>query len=101
MRRTGNATAAAARPAAGPLKGVAGMTTTTEASPRSGIGDVRPGDRVLILDAPSWCRRYFTGKAGEVVRVLPFPGGDVWVRVERRLHPAAAGKGPGEDRHIC
>ncbi|OGO46537.1 MAG: hypothetical protein A2W34_03650 [Chloroflexi bacterium RBG_16_64_32] len=82
------------------------MTTTTEASPRSGIGDVRPGDRVLILDAPSWCRRYFTGKAGEVVRVLPFPGGDVWVRFERPVTPWCERMDPVEEfpfspRHLA
>jgi hypothetical protein len=63
------------------------MTLATEALPRSGNGEVRAGDRVLILDAPSWCRRYFTGRAGRVVSVLPFPGGDVWVRFERPVMP--------------
>ncbi len=63
------------------------MTMATEVqSPRRDDG-LLSGDRVRILDAPSWCRRYFTGKAGRVVRVLPFPGGDVWVRFERPVTP--------------
>ena len=48
---------------------------------------LQPGDRVLILDAPSWVRRYFTGRSGRVVRVVPFAGGDVWVRFERPVIP--------------
>lgn len=63
------------------------MTTATDAPPQSRNGEVRAGDRVRVLDAPSWCRRYFTGKAGRVVRVVPFPGGDVWVRFERPVTP--------------
>ncbi len=63
------------------------MTMATETQSRSGDGGLLSGDRVRILDAPSWCRRYFAGKAGRVVRVLPFPGGDVWVRFERPVGP--------------
>ncbi len=48
---------------------------------------IRLGDRVRIVDAPSWCRRYFAGKAGWVVRTLPFAGGDVWVRIEQPVRP--------------
>ena len=51
---------------------------------------LQPGDRVLIRDAPSWVRRYFTGRAGRVSRVLPFAGGDVWVRFERPVIPWCA-----------
>ncbi len=50
-------------------------------------GGLLTGDRVRILDAPSWCRRYFVNQAGRVVRVLPFAGGDVWVRFERPVTP--------------
>ncbi len=63
------------------------MTTATEAPTQAPNGRLVTGDRVHILDAPSWCRRYFTGKAGRVVRVLPFRGGDVWVRFERPVIP--------------
>lgn len=52
----------------------------------TGNGRLFTGDRVVVLDAPSWCRRYFTGKAGRVMRVLPFAG-DVWVRFERPVIP--------------
>ncbi len=58
------------------------MTMATE----TGNGRLFTGDRVVVLDAPSWCRRYFTGKAGRVMRVLPFAG-DVWVRFERPVIP--------------
>ena len=58
------------------------MATATESRPLSKNGHLRAGDRVLILDAPSWCRRYFAGRAGRVVRILPFAEGDVWVRFE-------------------
>jgi hypothetical protein len=58
------------------------MTTATQ----TGNGRLAAGDRVVILDAPSWCRRYFTGRAGRVARVLPFAG-DVWVRFERPIIP--------------
>ena len=63
------------------------MTMAMEAAPQTISVAVRPGDRVRILDAPSWCRRYFTGRAGQVVRVLPFAGGDVWVRFEQPVRP--------------
>jgi hypothetical protein len=52
----------------------------------TGNGRLFTGDRVVVLDAPSWCRRYFAGKAGRVMRVLPFAG-DVWVRFERPVIP--------------
>jgi hypothetical protein len=58
-----------------------------EAAPQAIDATVRPGDRVRILDAPSWCCRYFAGREGRVVRVLPFAGGDVWVRFERPVSP--------------
>ncbi len=73
------------------------MTPATEAPPQSGNGDMRAGDRVLILDAPSWCRSYFTGKEGRVVRVLPFPGGDVWVRFESPVSPWCERMDPVEE----
>jgi hypothetical protein len=63
------------------------MTMATEAPTQLSNGGLLEGDRVRILDAPSWCRRYFAGKAGRVVRVLPFPGGDVWVRFDRPVTP--------------
>lgn len=63
------------------------MTTATETRAPSGNGTLLAGDRVIVLDAPSWCRRYFTGMAGRVVRVLPFNEGDVWVRFERPVTP--------------
>lgn len=63
------------------------MTMAMQAAPQSISDIVRPGDRVRILDAPSWCRRYFNGREGRVVRVLPFAKGDVWVRFERPVRP--------------
>ena len=63
------------------------MTTATETPSLTLQGRLLAGDHVLVLDAPSWCRRYFRGKAGHVVRVLPFDGGDVWVRFERPVIP--------------
>jgi len=63
------------------------MTMATEAQSLTRDGGLLSGDRVRILDAPSWCRRYFTGKAGRVVRVLPFAGDNVWVRFERPVMP--------------
>ncbi len=63
------------------------MTTATYTQTQAANGRLAAGDRVHILDAPSWCRRYFAGEAGRVVRVLPFPGGDVWVRFERPVGP--------------
>ncbi len=63
------------------------MTMATEAQSHTRDGGLLSGDRVRILDAPSWCRRYFTGKAGRVVRVLPFAKGDVWVQFERPVSP--------------
>ncbi len=63
------------------------MTMVMEAMPQAIGAGVRPGDRVRILDAPSWCRRYFAGKEGRVVRVLPLAGGDVWVRFKRPVRP--------------
>jgi len=52
-----------------------------------GDGHLRIGDRVVVVYAPSWCRRYLAGRLGRVARVLPFPGGDVWVRFERPVTP--------------
>ena len=46
----------------------------------------RRGDRVMVVDAPAWCRRYLAGRAGYVARVLPFAG-DIWVRFERPVAP--------------
>jgi hypothetical protein len=63
------------------------VTMTMEAAPRPISASVRPGDRVRVLGAPSWCRRYFSGREGRVVRVLPFAKGDVWVRFERPVRP--------------
>ena len=63
------------------------MTMATDTPTQTTDGRLAAGDRVHILDAPSWCRRYFAGKAGRVVRVIPFPGGDVWVRFERPVIP--------------
>ena len=63
------------------------MTTAVETRAQSAHRRLRTGDRVLVVDAPSWCRRYFAGRAGRVARVLPFPGGDVWVRFERPVSP--------------
>ncbi len=63
------------------------MTTATEAPAAPRDSELLAGARVRILDAPSWCRRYFAGRTGRVVRVLPFPGGDVWVRFERPVTP--------------
>jgi hypothetical protein len=63
------------------------MTMAMEATRQMISAAVRPGDRVRILDAPSWCRRYFAGRDGRVVRTLPFAGGDVWVRFERPVRP--------------
>ena len=57
------------------------------AEPIPETDSLQPGDRVLIRDAPSCVRRYFTGRSGRVSRVLPFPGGDVWVRFERPVIP--------------
>ena len=61
--------------------------TTTMAPAVDGTQELATGDRVVIVDAPSWVRRYFTGRAGRVSRVLPFAGGDVWVRFERPVIP--------------
>ena len=63
------------------------MTTSTVPAIAERSDELAAGDRVVILDAPSWVRRYFTGKAGRVVRVPPFAGGDVWVRFERPVIP--------------
>ena len=63
------------------------MTTATDTLKQVADGRLAAGDRVHVLDAPSWCRRYFTGRAGLVVRVIPFPGGDVWVRFEPPVIP--------------
>ncbi len=72
------------------------MTTATESRPQSRNGKLHAGDRVLILDAPSWCRRYFAGRTGRVLRVLPFAEGDVWVRFERPVNPWCDRMGPVE-----
>ncbi len=63
------------------------MTAVREAPRQADLAALGPGDRVLVLDAPSWCRRYFAGRAGRVTRVLPFAGGDVWVRFEPPVTP--------------
>ncbi len=63
------------------------MTMATEAQSPRRDGGLLSGDRVRILDAPSWCRRYFAGTAGRVVRVLPFAGDNIWVRFERPVSP--------------
>jgi len=63
------------------------MTTSTVPAIAERSDELAAGDRVVIVDAPSWVRRYFTGKAGRVVRVTPFAGGDVWVRFERPVIP--------------
>jgi hypothetical protein len=63
------------------------MTTSTVPATAERSDELAAGDRVVIVDAPSWVRRYFTGKAGRVVRVTPFAGGDVWVRFERPVIP--------------
>lgn len=63
------------------------MTMASDTPTQTTDARLAAGDRVHILDAPSWCRRYFAGKAGRVVRVIPFPGGHVWVRFERPVIP--------------
>ena len=63
------------------------MTTSAASGREDQADELSAGDRVVIVDAPSWVRRYFTGRAGRVVRVLPFAGGDVWVRFERPVIP--------------
>ncbi len=63
------------------------MSTVAETLSAPRNGGLLAGDRVVIVDAPSWCRRYFTGQVGRVVRVLPFAGGDAWVRFERPVGP--------------
>ena len=70
------------------------MVMATEAINNRGI---RTGDRVLVLDAPSWCRRYLAGKEGRVQRVLPFPGGQVWVRFEQPVTPWCERMDPVEE----
>lgn len=67
------------------------MTIAIEAVPQAVGAGVRPGDRVRIEDAPAWCRRHFTGRAGQVVRVVPLAGGDVWVRFEQPVRPWCKG----------
>jgi hypothetical protein len=62
------------------------MTTAIANEAPSAAGRLTSGERVVVLDAPSWCRRYFTGKAGRIVRGLPFAG-EVWVRFERPVSP--------------
>ncbi len=57
--------------------------TSNGKSPESSNGALRAGDRVLIVDAPSWCRRYVEGRRGCVARVFPFDKEPlVWVRFE-------------------
>ena len=63
------------------------MTTSVDERPQTRDNRLLPGDRVRVVDAPSWCRRYFTGQAGRVLRVLPFRDGDVWVRFEQPVSP--------------
>ena len=63
------------------------MTTSTASGREERSDELAAGDRVVIVDAPSWVRRYFTGRPGRVVRVVPFAGGDVWVRFERPVVP--------------
>ncbi len=46
-------------------------------------GAFHAGDRVLVTDAPSWCRRHVQGKRGYVTRVLPFDEEPlVWIRFD-------------------
>ena len=73
------------------------MATAVETRPPSANGRFRAGDRVFIVDAPAWCRRYLAGKAARVVRVLPFVGGDVWVRFERPVAPWCQRMDPVEE----
>jgi len=63
------------------------MTTSIVSGTEGRTDGLSAGDRVVIVDAPSWVRRYFTGRSGRVLRVLPFAGGDVWVRFERPVIP--------------
>ncbi len=63
------------------------MTPPSQTLTRSANDHIHPGDKVLVVDAPSWCRRYFAGRLGRVVRVLPFHGGHAWVRFELPVTP--------------
>ena len=63
------------------------MVTATETRTQRGNSHLRIGDMVVVVDAPSWCRRHLAGRAGRIVRVLPFEGGDVWVRFEWPVAP--------------
>ncbi len=59
--------------------------------PERSNGALRVGDRVLIVDAPSWCRRYVEGRHGCVARVLPFEEEPlIWVRFEPPIPPWCA-----------
>ncbi len=73
------------------------MTITMEAPTQPERATLHPGDRVLVLDAPSWCRRYLTGLTGHVIQVLPFDRGDVWVRFERAVTPWCERMDPVEE----
>lgn len=70
------------------------MTRNGETSKHSN-GTLHVGDRVLIVDAPSWCRRYVKGKRGRVARVLPFAEEPlVWVRFRPAITPWCPRMGP-------
>ncbi len=57
--------------------------TSNGKRPESSNGALRAGDMVLIVDAPSWCRRYVEGMLGYIARVFPFGEEPlVWVRFE-------------------
>ena len=72
------------------------MTTSIVPATDGRTEELAAGDRVVIVDAPSWVRRYFTGRAGRVVRVVPFAG-DVWVRFERPVIPWCERMDPVEE----
>lgn len=60
-------------------------------------GSLTAGDRVVVLDAPSWCREHFSGKVGCVSRVLPFPAGDIWVQFDTPVAPWCSRMDPVEE----
>lgn len=66
------------------------MTSNGE-SPERSNGALRVGDRVLVVDAPSWCRRFVEGRHGCVARVFPFDEEPlVWVWFEPPIAPWCA-----------
>ncbi len=73
------------------------MATAVETWPQSRNGRLHIGDRVVVVDAPAWCRRYLAGRVGRVVRILPFGGGDAWVRFERPVGPWCERMDPVEE----